>query len=132
LDSRNSACVIVNLLWILLTSETFPSLIGTLKSALMTTLEAGLRCLDRSERVAFFIFFYFRYFIIQSEPKSINYHLYYNASVCRHQKMISINIYDHNDIGDEVRISIWLLYKQLWRSTFFRPKHECWYRFFDV
>jgi len=44
---------------ILLASATFLSLMGTLRSALITILEEGLRCLERRLRVAFCI----RYFM---------------------------------------------------------------------
>lgn len=55
LDGGDGAYVVDELLSILLASLTTPSLRGTLKSALITILEEGLRCLARRLSVAFFI-----------------------------------------------------------------------------
>lgn len=58
MKSGDGACIDVSLLLILLTSPTFPSLMGTLKSARTTTCEAEERCLERSPRVAFLSIMY--------------------------------------------------------------------------
>jgi hypothetical protein len=54
-DCWNSAFVIRWLLLMRLASVTLPSLMGTLKSALTTTCEAGLRFFASNDSVAFFI-----------------------------------------------------------------------------
>ena len=53
LDGWNCAYLRCLILEILLASATLPSFIGTLKSARITTLEAGFRCFERRLRVAF-------------------------------------------------------------------------------